>query len=379
MGVVAAVAAALACVPPAAARAAHAPVPRVIGGSAPGPSAGYVVALLRDGRFFCSGSVIAPTSVLTAAHCLTGTDPHAITVLAGKTNIGDTVSGETIPVTAGVASPDFGVAPIHDLAVLTLERPTSAPPIQLATAAEDAVATVTGARLTVLGFGRRNPVSSGHPRVGRLRSLAETVRGTCPRSYGIAFLPEAGICAGGARIRSARAGKIHRGVCGGDSGGPLVAESPAGPRLVGVVSVGLRNHALLCGLKGADLFQRVAPELGFIGAAAFGVPEPAPLVTFSGPGMLPVAPRLEFPVQCSEDCSLTVTMTLAIGRAKIPPQTVSGNFAAGETASPFLSLNRVARRLLRNFPRASVLKAEVAATGPGGATEHHLRLFGFHR
>lgn len=365
--------------PAAASVAPSSPAPRIIGGVDPGTSAGYVTALLRNGRFICSGSVIAPTKVLTAAHCLTGSDPATMTVLTGKTNLADPVGGEAIPVTAGVVNPDYGVAPVHDVAVLTLAHPTSAPSIPLASPAEDAALTAPGARLAVSGFGRQNPIKLGRPLIGRLRQTTESVRHTCPRIFGVRFIPASVVCTQGKRIRRIRGVRLFRSVCSGDSGGPLVASTPAGLRQVGVVSQGVSLGLLLCGIGAPDLFARVAGERGFIDAAAFGTSAPAPIAQFTGPGVLRAGGRISFPLRCQEACTLSVTLSLAVSRFTLRPQTVTGTFAGGETAEPFLTLNRSARLVLRRYARRSALKVEVTATTSAGATETRTRLFGFHR
>jgi secreted trypsin-like serine protease len=73
------------------------------------------------------------------------------------------------------------------------------------------------------------------------------------------------ICALGRKIRRIHSRlPFHTTSCIGDSGGPVVANTPAGPRLVGVVSAG----PFPCGLDAPSIYARVSSRLGFITRAA---------------------------------------------------------------------------------------------------------------
>jgi hypothetical protein len=76
------------------------------------------------------------------------------------------------------------------------------------------------------------------------------------------------ICALGKLIRRFHSRlPFHSTSCSGDSGGPVIADTPAGARLVGLVSAG----PFPCGLGGPSVYARVASRLGFIRRAA-GLP-----------------------------------------------------------------------------------------------------------
>jgi secreted trypsin-like serine protease len=264
----AALCAATVLAPPAEAKQRHPGPPAaksIVKGEVAEPSYWAATVLILDrGRFECGGAVIAPTRVLTAAHCAL-VPATTLTVIAGRLRLADSGAGEVIGVSAAAVHPDYTSSGRHDLAVLTLSRPTSVAPMQLASAAEDAAATAPGARLRVAGWGARNPF--GRHRAKVLQKTVETARvpERCARAYRPFFVAQSMICTLGRNIPRT---PFHRAACVGDSGGPLVADLPAGPRLVGVVSFGGGFGIFpLCGFrKLPSVYARVADGLDFIRA-----------------------------------------------------------------------------------------------------------------
>jgi secreted trypsin-like serine protease len=224
----------------------------------------FTVALLRGGRFSCGGSVIAPTKVLTAAHCIERIAPTKLSIIANRPQLTAHGTGEVIGVGTAIAHPDYADTRRHDMAVLTLVSPTTAPAVTLANPDENNAGTLVGANLRVAGWGAKNPF--GAKLAQYIKETFERVRTNrrCRHAYGkFVFAAQSMICTLGQKLNRFKPLPIHSSACSGDSGGPLVADLPAGPRQVGIVSYG----GSLCGLPGAPtVYARVSDGLDFIGS-----------------------------------------------------------------------------------------------------------------
>jgi trypsin len=223
----------------------------------------------------CTGVIVGPATVLTAAHCLYGSwglrRPATLTVTAGVSNYLDPQPGDA-PQTRTVASyrvhPGYGhrYEP-DDIAVLRLDRPfrlgadVRAVPLPAAGTAYPA-----GAPTTIVGFGQQ--YQSVVTPTGALVAAQASIlpQGVCgvPRWF---LLPLNAI-----RL-CARAGGAA--ACYGDSGSPLVTGGRR-PVLVGVLSQ-LRGNGCARGV--AEVYTYIgAPEIRrFI--AGDGHPPRAPRVS----------------------------------------------------------------------------------------------------
>ena len=242
----------------------------IVGGTPADPSQFPYVAAVETRHSLCTGSVISPTHVLTAAHCIEA-DASGLTVRIGSATAFS--GGEPHAVSAVAIHPGWAHSLQSDLAVLALSQPTSAPPIPLATRDQDAMLTRPGAPLTAAGYGRRSPWAKGKPKVGLLTSTQVAAHGFCPLPHWI--MCDAGGRSGliaHAKIKGRlRKRPVMKTVCSGDSGGPLIATTPTGPVLVGVAEASLSTSRrspwgyVYCGLKGApSLHTRVSEYLDFL-------------------------------------------------------------------------------------------------------------------
>ncbi|MET9385449.1 serine protease [Streptomyces sp. NPDC002928] len=230
-------------------------------------SSPWTVALSSRDRFggtragqFCGGVAVGPTTVLTAAHCLSeevlGAPPHRasdLKVIAGRTDL-LSAQGQEIVVRDTWVNPNYdSFSNAGDFAVLTLAAPLPTGSVIGMAAAGDPVYE-PGTAATVYGWG---DITGAGDYVRSLRAARVHVLpdALCERAYpdgaDSAYLAATMLCAGEV--------SGGRDACQGDSGGPLVA----GGKLIGLVSWGSG-----CGERGSPgVYTRASDVVRALGKA----------------------------------------------------------------------------------------------------------------
>lgn len=278
----------------------------------------HQVLLLLEGAPQCGGSIVAPSTIVTAAHCFDAPqpedgeepvedpqpldDPAMFTIRAGVLASDDT-SGQDRQVTRIVNHPDhdvLGVGRISpDVAVITLATPltfnAAVAPIGLASAGD----IVMGERAMVSGWGALNDDGVDYPENLLRADLTLVDDATCQASLqadqpGTTLDGPNELCASSSPSDS----------CYGDSGGPLTIDTATGARLAGVVSWGLS-----CGPPSPGIYVEVPNVAPWIIANASE--------TLSGTltnGAMPTATPTEVPNPNPTTCNnLAITVNLAAG------------------------------------------------------------------
>jgi len=185
----------------------------------------YAMLIELYGNQFCGGTLIAPTKVLTAAHCVANADdPSELRVIGGRTHVDGTGGTEreiaSYRLDSRYGSPGFG----YDAAVLTLDQPMPYRPAPVA-GPKDGALVADGRTATVLGWGRTGPGVNG-TRLKQAKLVISPVA-DCQPYTDTDTDPAAMLCG------MPRPGTTDS-ICPGDSGGPLIS----GGKVVGIVSSG---------------------------------------------------------------------------------------------------------------------------------------------
>ncbi|MFF7490291.1 trypsin-like serine protease [Streptomyces luteogriseus] len=211
-----------------------------------------------DIGFFCGGAVIAPTKILTAAHCVKGYNWGAHgAVVTGTSRLPsddgtDLHGGAATAVLRQWNHSSYDPTTIdNDIAVLTLDTPVKATPIRMTTSG-DTASYKAGTSAKVYGWGRTSSTSDDISETLKTATLPMQSDTTCSGAYGRDFVKGHMVCAGKPATGS-DTGTVS--ACNGDSGGPLVVNN----RIVGVVSWGVTD----CVAKGAySVFSKVSTYVG---------------------------------------------------------------------------------------------------------------------
>ena len=207
----------------------------IVGGHDASPGEYPAVARVSYGAFLCTGTLIAPDTVLTAGHCSSVTGaavsspigwpaPLIDVKIGGHTeNEGEdaTVSKVTIP-------PQYLLSDGSDVSLLKLSKASTKAPVKVAGSADRNIWSA-GTLETIAGWGVTEE-GGDTPAVLQEGQVPITTDAYCGGAYSN-FDPQTMVCAGFPQ------GGVD--TCQGDSGGPMFGVSGAGGlRVVGSTSFG---------------------------------------------------------------------------------------------------------------------------------------------
>jgi hypothetical protein len=202
--------------------------PSVVGGtSSPKTEWPWLVALSTvDFPFpFCNGTLIAPSIVLTAAHCVTG--PREITIVNPVEDGGQLRIRAHIPIKKIIVHPEFSKERVERHNIALLQLGATLPPPFAAISLEKSADPAPGAPAWVAAFD-----FSSFPKINLLQATMPVVtQQACAATYGDKVTADDNICAG------FQGGGVD--ACQGSSGAPLVALNSTGRKYqIGIVTWG---------------------------------------------------------------------------------------------------------------------------------------------
>ena len=192
-------------------------------------------------QWFCTGVVVAPRVVLSAAHC----GAEITRILIGD-QVTPSIVGRVVAVRQAVIHPRYRAHPFNenDINVLILDAPAAIPPAPLATAAQLAAAEM----VHLVGFGYNDPtLPKGF---GEKREVNVPI-GPLKRSDADNLSQFEALTGFHADYEFVAGRKgLGKDSCNGDSGGPAYIDTDTGLVVAGLTSRATRDADVNCGAGG---------------------------------------------------------------------------------------------------------------------------------
>jgi len=205
----------------------------------------YQVVLFFNFFHTCGGSILNPTTIITATHCTFNRNQANFQILPGQSDIRETHA--LVPVAQVIQHPDYDDWTIeNDIDVLKLAAPLSfGPGIQAIPLPVPGHNVPSGNMCDLTGWGTLEWGTSQFPNILQHVLVPAMTNVECQAIYVNEDIIPSHICAGA----------VGTDACQGDSGGPLAYNG---------VHVGIVSWGYFCAREYPTVYTRVSEFLGFI-------------------------------------------------------------------------------------------------------------------